>query len=129
MISLLVKTIDTMSRVASSASKAAFRNFGHAAASISKRAKASIRQSSEPSPPGSPPHTRRGQLRRAIRFHANHHGAVIGPAYSVAGESGRAHEMGGWYRGQEFDERPFMQPAMSAEMSRFRDDWHGSIGE
>ncbi len=109
--------------------KAAFRNFNHAAASISKDAKSTIEKSDVPSSPGEPPHTRRGLLKRAIRYAADKEGAVIGPVASVVGQSGAAQELGGEYKGQEFPARPFMAPSLERALPRFAGDWQGSIGQ
>src|SRR4051794_16915219 len=68
--------------------KTAFRNFTHAAASISKDVKSTLESAAGPSSPGTPPHTHKGAfLRRAIRYAADRDGAVIGPAFSAAGTS------------------------------------------
>lgn len=117
-------------KVFEEAEKAAFRNFQHAAASISKDAKASIKTSADPSDPGEPPHTRRRVfLRRAIRYAANKDGAIIGPLASVVGLSAEAHEFGGRYKGNEYPERPFMGPALERAIPRFAGSWQGSIGQ
>lgn len=124
------KLIDTSKRVTAAADKAAFKNFAHAAARISKDAKASIENAPGPSSPGSPPHTHRGSfLRRGIRFAADKQGAVIGPMASVVGEAGSAHEFGGEFKGNDFPERPFMGPALDQNLDRFAGEWAGSIGE
>lgn len=130
MIGLKVTTTDTTKAVADATEKAAFRNFGHAAARISKDAKASIEQAAGPSPAGSPPHTHKGKfLSRAIRYDANKVSAVIGPRESIVGEVGAAHEFGDEHHGQDFPERPFMGPALDKNLDRFASDWAGSIGE
>ena len=130
MIGVEVKTEDQTKRVTGAVERAAFRNFGHAAARISKDAKASLITAEGPSEPGTPPHTHQGAfLRRAVRFDATKEDAVIGPTASVVGESGRAHELGEEFRGQVFDERSFMQPALEKNLDRFAADWEGSIGE
>ena len=130
MLGLTVKIEDKTGNVEKAADKAAFRNFGHAAASISKSAKQSIETSPEPSAPGQPPHTRKGgPIRRAIRYAADKEGAVIGPMASVVGEAAAAHEKGGEFRGQRFPERPFMLPALERAIPRFAADWTGSVVE
>lgn len=129
MIGTAFKIQAEISRVLRAVGKAAFRNFGHAAARISKDAKASIEKADGPSPAGSPPHThKRNFLKRAIRYDANKNGAVIGPLASVVGTAGQAHEFGGEYRDQQFPERPFMQPALERNLDRFAADWAGSVG-
>jgi len=130
MWSLVLKKIeDTTHKVLEAAKKAGFKNFGHAAASISKDAKASIISSPDPSPAGSPPHTRkRNHYRRAIRYKAEQDGAVIGFAASVIGQAGRAHEFGGDYMGEIYPARPTMGPALERAAPRFGGSWEGSIG-
>lgn len=130
MIAAAVKTENKMHRVADAAERAAFRNFGHAAASIRKDAAQSIESSPDPSQPGEPPHTRRrNYLRRAIRYASDKEGAVIGTLSSILGTAGEPHEHGGFYKGQDFPERPFMFPALERQVPRFAGEWRGSIGE
>ncbi len=118
-------------RVQNAADQATFRNLGHAAASIRKTAIEEIIVAEGPSDPGTPPHTRRRQLKRAIKFDHDKASqtAVIGPEASVVGEAGAAHEFGGEFRGAEYPERPFMEPALEANVDRFASEWTGSIGE
>lgn len=107
-----------------------FKNIIHAAASISKDAKRSIKRSATPGRPGSPPTTRRGLLRRAIRFSANRQKqtAVIGPQASQVDQAATAHEFGGSYKGQDFPARPFMRPALERNLHRLGGQFTGSIG-
>ena len=129
MFGMTVAIDDKLGKVAKAASDASFRNFGHAAASISKDAKNSIEKSTDASAPGSPPHSRRGLLKRAIRFAADKEGAVIGPMFSQVGTSAEAHEFGSAYKGVDFPERPFMGPALERALPRFLGGWRGSITE
>lgn len=130
MISSKTKIEDNTAKVLKAKDDAAFRNFGHAAASISKDVKSTLETAAGPSAPGTPPHTHRGAfLRRAVRFAADKEGAVIGPMASVVGEAGAAHEFGGDYKGTDFPERPFMEPALDRAVPRFAGEWRGSIGE
>lgn len=129
MFGLTVKTEDSTRKVEQAEEKARFRNFGHAAASVSRTAKLSIIRADGPSLPGEPPHThRRVFLRRAIRYAANKQGAVIGPVKSIVGLSAQAHEFGGRYKGVEYPARPFMRPALEKSAPRFAGSWRGSIG-
>lgn len=130
MIGFKVTVEDLSARVQKAAEQAAFKNFGHAAASIRKTAVESIEKAAGPSEPGRPPHThRRMFLRRAIRYAADKEGAVIGPAFSTVGTAGEAHEFGGVYKGGVFPQRPFMGPALMENLPRFASEWRGSITE
>lgn len=125
----VTKFIDHTKRVREAAEKAARRAFAKAAYRIFRDAQSSIERSTNPSPPGEPPHTRRGQLKRAIRYDATKDGAVIGPVASMVGTAGEAHEFGGGYRGQDYPERPFMGPALERELDNFAGEFTGSIGQ
>jgi hypothetical protein len=130
-----VKIVDETKRVENAAARSAFRSLGHAAGSIRKTAIASIEVSSDPSKPGEPPHTRPGKggraLKRSIAYDVEQSklSAVVGARASVVGESGRAHEVGGEFKGDAFEKRPFMVPALDEQLDRFASDWAGSIGE
>lgn len=146
MFGVHVQIQNNMQAVAREAEKANFRNFGHAAAGIRKDAIASIekaplapsqggkrrkgrRRPTVPSQPGTPPHTRRNQIKRAILYSATKEGAVIGTAYSKFGLGGQPHEHGGGYKGQQYPERPFMFPALERQAPRLGALWRGSIGQ
>lgn len=119
-------------KVTNAVQKAAFKNLSHAAASIRKAARESIEKAEGPSEPGQPPHTHKRQfLKNAIVFDVDKakDEAVIGPRFSRVGESGKAHEMGGEYKGADYPDRPFMFPAMNNNLERFAGDWAGSVGE
>lgn len=130
MIDLKAKTEFNAAPVEKAVEQAAFRNFGHAAAAISKDVKQSLQTAAGPAPAGQPPHTHKGAfLRRAIRYASDKEGAVIGPMASVVGEAGAAHEFGGSLHGTDYPERPFMQPALERAIPRFAGEWAGSIGQ
>jgi phage gpG-like protein len=128
MIDLKITTILNLEKIQQEADKAARGAFARAAFKIRQTAMASIENSPNPSAPGQPPRTRRGQLRRAIIYHADVTGAVIGPRASIVGEAGAAHEFGGEHRGADFPERPFMQPALEEHVADFAGEFSGSIG-
>ena len=77
-------------------------------------ARRSIRKRKKPSAAGSPPSTQTRRLRNAILFHVyrGEGKAIIGPTANIVGPSGAAHEFGGTYKGDKFDRRPFMGPAL-----------------
>lgn len=142
MITSTVQFVDHTQRVKEAAEKATYKNLGHAAASIRKRAIESIVPAEGPSAPGTPPHTRPGrvskktgkarpgQLQRAIVYKQDRaaQDVVVGPRHSVVGESAKAHEFGGAYRDETFPERPFMGPALDQNLDRFGPSFAGSIG-
>lgn len=108
-----------------------FKNIYHASASIAKSAKRSIRVSPRPAAPGRPPHTRRRRhLQRAIRFAVDKKKkrAVIGPRESIVGRSAAAHEFGGRYKGDHFQPRPVMRPALERNLHRLGGQYTGNIG-
>lgn len=133
MIATRIITEMTPKPVLDAAEKAAFRNLGHAAASVRRDAIKSIEPGDEPSPPGEPPHTRsRGKRRRllpkAVWFAVDDDTATIGPRASVAGRAGEPHEHGGAFRGQSYPQRPFMLPALERAAPRIGSQWAGTIG-
>ncbi len=109
--------------------RANFRGLGHAAASIRLQARHSIRKSPRKSAPGSPPHTRQGRLRNAIKYAlaSDKQSVVIGPDVDVAGNSGKAHEFGGRFRREHYPKRPFMGPALDKSKDRLPAFWAGSV--
>jgi len=121
-----------LGKIEKAADTATFKNLRRAAFAISKTAKQSIIRSREPGDPGSPPNTRgrgRKNIRGAIFYDADKESAIIGPRESYVGDSAKAHEFGEQYKGTDYDERPFMLPAMQANAPRFAEDWRGTIGE
>jgi hypothetical protein len=131
MIGFTSEIVAHLDKVAKAEQKAAFRNVGHGAARIRKDAQASIERSDEPSAPGTPPHTRRGHLRRAIvyDYDPREQSAVVGPRASIVGDAGAAHEFGEEFRGYDYDARAFMGPSLEKNVPRFAGDWEGSIGQ
>lgn len=106
-----------------------FRGLGHAAAAIRLTARHSIRKSRKKSDPGSPPHTRKGRLRNAIKYALapDKQSVVIGPDYAVAADSGAAHEFGGRFRNENYAKRAFMGPALEKVKDRLPPMWAGSV--
>lgn len=132
MLDITFKSEPRFDRVERAADDATYRNLRRAGFAISNDAKDSIITSPEPSDPGSPPTTRgqgRNNLRSAIFVDATADEVIIGPRFSYVGDSGEAHEFGKSRKGDDFDERSFMGPALGRNISRFADDWQGSIGQ
>jgi hypothetical protein len=99
-------------KVRDAAKRGTITSLGHAGAAIRLQALHSIRKGKKPSPAGSPPHTRKGRLRNAIKYAltTSKPSVVIGPDYAVAADSGSAHEFGGKFRRERYNKRPFMGP-------------------
>lgn len=109
--------------------QANFANLSHAAAAIRLIARRSIRRKKKASAPGQPPHTRKGQLKRAILFAVDKAAgvAVIGPSAEVVGDSAQAHEKGGRFRRQNYPRRPTMGPALDKSKDRLPGFWQSSV--
>jgi phage gpG-like protein len=116
-------------RVRNAAERASYRNLGHAGASIRLTARRSIRRSKNPSKEGKPPHTRKGQLKRSLRYAVDRQRerVLIGPTFTVVGRSAMAHEFGGKYKKQRYPARPFMGPALEKSKNRISKLWANSI--
>lgn len=109
---------------------ASFKNIGHAAASLRKRAIESIKESPFPSRPGRPPRTRQGALRRALVYAVDPSGesAIIGARYSRFSTAAKYHEFGGKRKASTFPPRPFMGPALEEIAPRLPFEFENSIG-
>lgn len=145
MIKPVLKYIDQTERVAKAARRATYRAVEKTAFVIRKQAVDSIQRGSPaptngkkrsrkvaklvPSSPGSPPNTRFGQIKRSIVYFAAKGEAVIGPRFSIVGESATAHEFGGNFKGEDYPARPFMGPALDSNLTKFGSSFAGSIGE
>jgi len=116
-------------KVAKAARQGSIKSLGHGAAAIRLVARRSIRRREGPSPAGKPPHTRKGQIKRAILYKVEkaEQRAVIGPEYSIVGPSAMAHEHGGRFRGGRYKRRPFMGPALVKVSPRLPRMWAGSV--
>lgn len=128
MIGVAVTTVNQADLIREAKEKAAFKVFSHGASAIRKTARTIIAKSEIASEPGQPIHTRRGLIPNAIVFNATKRDAFIGPLGSRVGESAHVHEFGGEFRGDEYPERSFMEPAMMINVDRFAEEWEGSIG-
>jgi len=141
MFGLSVQIKDEIDRVRQRAKDAGRKSFARTAFLIRKSAIESIVSAQGPSAPGSPPHThsrtrvtkkgktieRGNRLRKAILYKADKQGAVIGPSSRIFGKAGKAHEFGGEFRGESFDKRPFMSPALKKNLDVFARSWSNSV--
>lgn len=114
--------------------KATLKALGHAGGYIRKVARSSIKRRTKTtrkgaSLPGTPPHTKSGQLKRSILYAVDRKNAsvVIGPTFSGVGTSAAAHEYGGRYKKQRYPARPFMGPALKKSESKLPEFWKDSI--
>ena len=129
MIGTKVQTKLDRRKVLKKAQQAHIKNLGHAGAALRLTARRSIRTRKKPSPPGTPPHSRRGQLKRSIAYalEPRNQRVVIGPDADVVGTSGKAHEFGGSYRSEKYPKRPFMGPALQKLRDRLTAFWANSV--
>lgn len=111
---------------------------GRAGAFIRQRAKSSIRQRRRSSPPGQPPSSHVGTLRRLIVYGyvEGQRGVVIGPLAWGRGEAPSTLEYGGVVtesgrsgRRRVYRPRPYMGPALEAELraGTIPRQWAGSL--
>jgi len=129
MLGFTVRTKSEMPKVRAKARRANFTSLGQAGAAIRLTARRSIRRRKTASPAGQPPHTRKGQLKRAIGYAVEEQAkaVVVGPEAEAVGESGRAHEIGGLFRRERYPRRPFMRPALEKLRSRLPRMWANSV--
>ena len=87
MIGVRVRTRSDIPKVIRKARKANIKNLAHGGAAIRLTARRSIRKGKKASPAGSPPHTRRGLIRRAILYavEKEKERVVVGPSYTKVG--------------------------------------------
>ena len=129
MIGVKVKTTFDGKAVRKAAKTGSIQSLGHAGGAIRMTAKRSIKQRKTESPEGTPPHTRKGQLRRAILYavEKDKQTVVVGPDVSIVSTAGMAHEFGGQFRGERYPKRPFMGPALEKTKDRLPRMWAGSV--
>lgn len=129
MIGTNVKIVNKTRQAQKRVRDAHISSLGRAAATARIIARRSIRRRKKPAAAGRPPHSKTGKLRRAIKYKVDkqRQEAFIGPDVNDVGTSGRAHEHGGLYKGDRFDKRPFMGPALEALKPRLPDFWRNSV--
>jgi len=81
------------------------------------------------SPPGSPPFTHSGLLRRAVVYSRDYtaRSMLIGTTAAFADDLGQLHEYGGTRFGRRYPARPFMQPALAQIQPQLPKLWQDSI--
>ena len=100
-----------------------------AGAYVRKSARNAVSRSAKSSSPGTPPHTRRGLLKRSILFgtEKQRQSVVIGPAKSLIGISLTAHEFGGMSRRRKYPKRPLMGPTLLKAAPALSKLWTDSV--
>ena len=100
-----------------------------AGAYVRKTAINAVSRSNKSSLPGTPPHTRRGLLKRSILFGVDkdRQAVVIGPAKSLIGISMTAHEFGGMYRRRKYPKRALMGPTLVKVFPQLPKLWKDSV--
>lgn len=126
-------------RVFDATTRAERRVLSRFGAFVRQRARTSIRRRALPSPPGQPPSSHVGLLRRHLYFawDGTQHSVVIGPVHlnQRQGDAPRLLEDGGTVtrlRGNRsvllrYPPRPYMRPAFQAELTRLPPRWRTSI--
>ena len=99
-----------------------------AGAYVRRVAQRKVVTSPKASPPGSPPHSRKGLLKRAILFGSDGDSSVlVGPGFNFVGPSMAAHEFGGKYRRERYPKRPLMGPALTESAPRLAKLWRDAV--
>ena len=131
MLGFVTKIFPTFERVREAADRAVYTNIRHAAFSIRKTIRESIKKSPQASAPGEPVATRgkRGNVKNAYFAAIEPDNAIIGPRYSMVADSMHYHEFGGRRKEDVFQPRPTAAPGLEANTDRFAGSFRGSIGE
>lgn len=131
MIGFTIKLLPSFERVQKAADRAVYRNIRHAAFSIRKYIRESIKKSPQASDPGKPVATRgkRGNVKNSIFAAVEPDNALIGPRFSFVGDAMEAHEFGKRRGEDSYPARPTSGPGLDANQDRFAESFRGSIGE
>lgn len=126
-----IKIFETFSRVHEAADRAIYKNVRHAAFSIRKYIRDSIKKSPQAAQPGEPVATRgkRGNVKNAYFAAIEPDNAIIGPRFSMVGDVMEAHEFGNRRGENTYAARPTAAPGLEANQDRFAGSFRGSIGE
>ena len=147
MIGFKLKTMQShffdSAKVLSATNKAARKVLSRFGAFVRRTAKSSIRKRKKVSPPGKPPTSRTGLLKKFIFFgySPSAESVVVGPIRlnSKIGDAPRALELGGRTtvmsgrrskrkkKTVTIAARPYMNPAMERELPKLPDMWKDSI--
>ena len=116
-------------RLLGAVEKANYSSLRRAGAYIRATARNVVHRSKKSSTPGTPPHTRRGLLRRSLLFGVDKQkmSVVIGPAKKFIGISMTAHEFGGMYRRRRYPKRPLMGPTLTKSAPQLPKLWANAV--
>jgi len=105
------------------------KSLRQAGAYVRKAAQHSVRKAPKASAVGTPPHTRKGLLKRSLLFGVEPHrmAVVIGPAFQFVGISMTAHEFGGTFRRRRYPKRPLMGPTLQKTAPNISKMWADSV--
>ena len=108
------------------ASLAVLRRMG---AYVRRAAQHKVRSSEKPSPPGTPPHSKTGALKRGILFGVDRrtNSVVVGPSVRFVGTSMQAHEFGGGYKRERYPKRPLMGPSLRESAPHLAKMWENAV--
>ena len=99
-----------------------------AGAYVRRIAQRKVATSPKPSQPGSPPHSRKGLLKRSILFGSDGDSSVlVGPGFNLVGPSMSAHEFGGKYRRERYPKRPLMGPSLKESAPHLAKMWKDAV--
>ena len=125
------KYVNEGAKVAKAVRKAAWDALRRLGFLVRAKAQEEIKDEAGPSTPPDPPHTHKhqttkrgkprklGQLPQSILYGTPDDGppsVIIGPSVNVVGTVGAVLEKGGERKGDEYEPRPFMGPALAAEV-------------
>jgi hypothetical protein len=144
-IAAIVAIVDNFHRVRAAADRAIVRNLKRVSFLLFTAERESIKEAPGPSTPGTPPHTHTGGVRKrgkragqrklgflprsfAYFVDKTKQESLTGPRHSVIGEAAAAHELGLEFRGDDYPERSFAQPALKAVAPVYGDSFANSIG-
>lgn len=106
--------------------RAALSKFG---AFVRTRARSSIKKRKAPAPPGSPPSSHTGALKKIFfGYDQARASVVIGPVLA-ASQNGTPErlETGGAFKGKRYAPRPFMAPAFKTELQKVGNNFRNLI--
>jgi hypothetical protein len=131
MFGFSAKVEPQVEKVSEATDRSIYRNVRHAAFSIRKTIRDSIKKSPDAAVPDQPVATRgrRGNVKNSIFVAADDDTAIIGPRFSFVGDAMEAHEFGKRRGESDYEARPTSGPGLTKNTDRFAQSFAGSIGE